>query len=535
MAVSLAFTVVASTVVASTVAASTVAASIASPVMALRVTALPAMRVMASLATALPGTASAALTRFAGRGDLARNRFAARDFHGLYNLNRAGFNRNAFGNGRGWNRWGNRFWGPGWGGGWGGWAGPVFWPFLFGDVFSFAFWPYGYDDPFWAFGPDFVFASMFGPDYGYGPDYGNSGAPNVYYGTTSAQRRAAAQMNEVAAESCNGLAPGVTDLPIAQIRKDVRPTGDQVAALDDLREASIKASDSIKASCPTAIPLTPVARLDAAEQRLDAMINAVQIVRDPLEKFYDSLSDEQKQQLNAIGKADGPQGQMEGAPAGGDVAALCGHQPGDVAKLPVQRIEQVVHPNTQQRDAFDGLKTASENAAEQLQTSCPAQMPQTPVARLDAVKTRLSAMVDAMKTVRPKLAAFYEFAERRAEGEVQHHGPAADCVHATAGSARQPVMTDSRGTHHVPRFASIPSTISRSPAAAAAGSGASDNAEMTATPSAPAAITAAALPASMPAMPHSGSCGARRRSTAATRENPSVPIGALFCCFESVA
>ena len=34
-------------------------------------------------------------------------------------------------------------------------------------------------------------------------------------------------------------------------------------------------------------------------------------------------------------------------------------------------------------------------------------MPQTPVARLDAVKTRLQAMVDAMNTVRPKLHAFY--------------------------------------------------------------------------------------------------------------------------------
>jgi hypothetical protein len=29
------------------------------------------------------------------------------------------------------------------------------------------------------------------------------------------------------------------------------------------------------------------------------------------------------------------------------------------------------------------------------------------VARLDAVKTRLTAMVEAMKTVRPKLADFY--------------------------------------------------------------------------------------------------------------------------------
>ncbi len=229
-------------------------------------------------------------------------------------------------------------------------------------------------------------------------------------------------MNEAAEQSCSGLAPGVTDLPIAQIRKDVRPTGDQVAALDDLREASIKASDIVKASCPTAVPLTPVARLDTAEQRLDAMISAVQVVRDPLEKFYDSLSDEQKQKLDGIGKAGAPQAE-QGAPAGGDVAALCGPKPGDVAKLPVQRIEQVVRPNAQQQDAFDGLQKASENAAEQLQTSCPTQMPQTPVARLDAVKTRLSAMVEAMKSVRPKLAAFYDSLSDEQKAKFNTMGP----------------------------------------------------------------------------------------------------------------
>ena len=37
----------------------------------------------------------------------------------------------------------------------------MFWPFAFGDIFSFAFWPYY--DPFWNYGPDFIFASLFWP------------------------------------------------------------------------------------------------------------------------------------------------------------------------------------------------------------------------------------------------------------------------------------------------------------------------------------------------------------------------------------
>jgi hypothetical protein len=75
--------------------------------------------------------------------------------------------------------------------------------------------------------------------------------------------------------------------------------------------------------------------------------------------------------------------------------------------LPIQRIEQVVQPTAEQQDTFNGLKAASAKAAEGLQASCPAQMPTTPLARLDAVGTRLKAMLTAMHTVRPKLQQFY--------------------------------------------------------------------------------------------------------------------------------
>ena len=71
----------------------------------------------------------------------------------------------------------------------------------------------------------------------------------------------------------------MSDLPIEQIKKTVRPTGDQLAVLDELKAAALKAQETVKASCPTAVPLTPVARLDAAEARLDTMIQAVQSAR----------------------------------------------------------------------------------------------------------------------------------------------------------------------------------------------------------------------------------------------------------------
>jgi LTXXQ motif family protein len=289
----------------------------------------------------------------------AHNQFAAQNFHGLNNFNHTGFNRNAFGNNANWNHWGGHFWGAGWnnwGWGWGGWAGPVFWPFLLGDVLSFVFWPYAYYDPFWWYGPPFIFASIFAPgpyfglDYGYGPDYygygygpdyyGSAGSPNIYYGssgggsyrtasrgryaakTEQADRQALAETNTAALESCNGLAPGLTNLPIDQIRQTVHPTADQEAALDDLSAASSHASDVIKSSCPSSVPLTPIGRLDAAEQRLDATIKAIQVVRSPLEKFYQALSDEQRQWFNAMN------GSTEGAPSAGNMAAACGQGAG---------------------------------------------------------------------------------------------------------------------------------------------------------------------------------------------------------------
>ena len=370
---------------------------------------------------------------------IAQNKFAAQNFKGLNNVSKTGFNRNNFGNNANWNHWGRRFWGAGWnnwGWGWGGWAGPVFWPFLLGDVFSFVFWPFAFYDPFWWYGPPFIFASIFapgpyfGPDYGYGSDdygygygtgnYGYAGSSNIYYDssrgrgdntaalggryvarTEQADRQALAETNTAALESCTGLAPGVTNLPIDQIRQTTHPTADQQATLDDLNAASSQASDIIKSSCPSSVPLTPIGRLDTAEQRLHATIKAIQVVRSPLERFYLALGDEQRRQFNAMN------GSTEGAPSTGKMAAACSQQAGSVIDLPAQRIEQVVQPTAQQQSAFDNLKKAVQHAADKMQSSCPTAVPQSPMARLDTVETRLNVMADAIKSVRPDLQNFY--------------------------------------------------------------------------------------------------------------------------------
>ena len=321
-----------------------------------------------------------------------------------------------------WNQWGNHHnhWRAGWHGGWGGWGGSTYWPYFYGDLFAFALWPYDYYDPFWAYGDIFVWDAMFwpGPDYAYGPAYDVYG--NYAYGGPARTRAARARnvdreitgsttttnSNDLA-QTCGGLAPGVTDLPVDYIEEAIKPTDEQLKALVALKAASSQASDALKASCSSEVLLTPLGRLDTVQKRLDGMIQAVGIVRTPLDNFYNSLSEEQKQRFAALGPASDARKNRRGSASGNDLAALCSRRTESFTQLPVERIEQAVKPTQEQQDAFARLKIASTEAANQLQASCPTQTPQSPMDRFDALGKRLSAMAEAIKTVRPALASFY--------------------------------------------------------------------------------------------------------------------------------
>jgi len=100
-------------------------------------------------------------------------------------------------------------------------------------------------------------------------------------------------------------------------------------------------------------------------------------------------------------------GSIRGAPSTGNMVAACSQGAGSFIDLPAQRIEKVVQPTAQQQNAFDDLKKAVQKAGDQLQASCPTAVPKSPVARVDMVETRLTAMAEAIKSVRPDLQNFY--------------------------------------------------------------------------------------------------------------------------------
>src|SRR5262249_7194804 len=104
---------------------------------------------------------------------------------------------------------------------------------------------------------------------------------------------------------CGERASGIASLPFERIDRAVQPDGAQRSALKELQNSTSEAANLLNAECPTYRALTPVGRLQAMEQRLDAMLRAVQTVQPALEKFYSSLGDDQKERFNRLSPAQG--------------------------------------------------------------------------------------------------------------------------------------------------------------------------------------------------------------------------------------
>ena len=336
--------------------------------------------------------------RFAGKGDLGRrvfgnraianvalrSQFGAARFHGAF-----------FGSAWPWWRGGLVL----------GWFGPLFWPYAHYDLFDYVYWPYAYDD-FWPYAYDDVYYGIYGPYAHYGP-YGASGASGrVNSGRYGSARYATTTTGSArrAAEVCSNQAPELTDWPIERISEVVQPTDAQRPALDDLKAASAKAIEILKSACPKDLPSIPTGRLAAVESRLQVMLLAVQTVRPALERFYQSLSDEQKARFNAIASTADPDAAGKDRR---DLTKFCDETAPGVTNLPIDRIGQAVQPTPAQRAALDELKDASVNAAEGLKTNCPTYQTLTPTGRVEAMEKRLDATLGAAKTVQPALAKFY--------------------------------------------------------------------------------------------------------------------------------
>lgn len=325
-------------------------------------------------------------------------------------------------------------------GGFTGWSGPLFWPHAYDDIFDYTFWPYDFDQTFWAYAYADVYNSIVWP---YGDSVGSIGVSGGPPRLTRSRADTSAGLSREITQLCGDRTPGLTDWPIQRIEQTVVPTQAQQAALLELKTASARAIEVLHAACPIDAVATPLARLDAMEKRLDAMLQAVGIVRPALESFYGSLRDEQKARFNAIGYAgNAPQRKTSPEHPGERRSAthFCNSDHGAaLSQQSIGRIEQAVHPTLSQRGALDDLRRASTEAIARLRSACPTFIPATPLARLDVLEKRLDAMAQAVKTIRPAMQHFYDSldAEQRAVFDaIGWRENAVGSREATSGEAR---------------------------------------------------------------------------------------------------
>lgn len=340
---------------------------------------------------------------FPGNGNHNNNNFVQQHANFKNQVHNATFSKANF--------WANNRWGGHWNHfhPWHRWYGGVFWPYFFGDYFCWGFWPGYCHDAYWGYGPDVMLWGAFWPNgedyYDDASAYAAADEGDLYAPYRATARIANKQPNpSEIAESCSGFAPGVSDLPILQLEAIIDATGEQRTALDDLKAAVANASDILKKACPTEPPLTPVARLDAMEQRLQAMQEANAAVKAPFVRLYSLLTEEQKQRLEAISKPASKQQPPRAQNV--NVTGLCSSQAG-FTSVPADRIASTIQLTAEQQQELDKLKAASAKASDDLKNSCPASMPGTLDGRLDAAQQRVTALIGAINTVRPEVKDFY--------------------------------------------------------------------------------------------------------------------------------
>src|SRR5258707_3241813 len=303
------------------------------------------------------------------------------------------------------------------------WAGHVFWPYAYSDIFEYTFWPYAYDPGYWAYAyDDFVDTVFWGADRPYsayarlGP-----GDPESGGAITGARPRERASVSPQALRQlCGDPEKGITAWPFASIVQAERPTPGQRALPDEMKSAAAKAADAFKESCGDSYAMTPPGRLRAMTNRISATLEAVRIVRPVLEKFYSSLSDEQQARFNALGPNIGERSQGQPQQEANAQPDTCGEPKSGLTNLPIERIEAVIRPESTQKDALDRLKGATDKAVQGLQAACPDSVPLTPVGRLEAMEKRLAAMLQAANLVQPALDEFY--ATLSSEQKVRFNG-----------------------------------------------------------------------------------------------------------------
>jgi LTXXQ motif family protein len=214
--------------------------------------------------------------------------------------------------------------------------------------------------------------------------------------------------------------------PFEDIARIVVPDDRQRSALDELRRAAAAAAETLSRDCPKEVPSPAWARVDAAEQSIDAANSSFAAVEPALQGFYAALDDEQKARLlrdlaPSTVRADEREAEgreQRGAQRGNVSEAraagvnrwsnICERLTAALRGWPTSEIERGVRLSEPQRVAFYELVTTSLKAAEALAQACPADTALTPVGRMAILRVRLAAVRQATTAIHPALMRFHD-------------------------------------------------------------------------------------------------------------------------------
>jgi hypothetical protein len=128
------------------------------------------------------------------------------------------------------------------------------------------------------------------------------------------------------------------------------------------------------------------------------------------------------------------------------IAQMCGDDTKEVASWPIDRIQQLVSPDDQQRTSLDDLANASVKAAQIIKGGCPTSVAFTPTGRLAAMEQRIEAMQQAIETVRGPLDTFYDALtdEQKAKFNAADQPPAQEKNGRQRGTAQSCTAANAR-------------------------------------------------------------------------------------------
>ena len=280
----------------------------------------------------------------------------------------------------------------------------VFWPSAADDLVEYAFFPRGANDRFWAFGYGAILSNAFAAS---NTDDLRRSRPTVAKG---GDIRLDGKAADVADDLCgsgsvSGNADPLADRLIERIERAIQPNASQRDVLVELRAALAHAIDRIKTACPAAAPATPTERLKAIQDRIWAMRDALLTLRLPFEKFYGSLSDEQRWRLQ---RADPDAETAATTGSAGARADSCGERAASIADWPMRAIERAVRPTEQQRATLEALRMRLAAMAQLIASSCPTYPLLGPTGRIAAAADRLDVMLFTVMTLSPALPDFHD-------------------------------------------------------------------------------------------------------------------------------